>query len=96
MCALAKLIGHTDASFLNYEQVSSVWNIMHNPQMGESVADRSKKEKEDKKHRSFDDQQRSSDQDSLDVKSRQDDKSAGGSIKSQETIQGKDIFVEQK
>ena len=36
MCSLAKLIGHTDASFHNYEQLFSAWNIVHNPLMDAS------------------------------------------------------------
>jgi hypothetical protein len=35
VCALAKLIGHTEQSFSNYEQVISLWNIVKNISIGD-------------------------------------------------------------
>ena len=45
VCSLAKLIGHTDSSFLNYEQLCSVWNIIHNPLMDTKDIGNKKKER---------------------------------------------------
>lgn len=39
---MAKLIGHSDASFLNYDSQGSIWNIVKNPQM-EHAANGNKK-----------------------------------------------------
>lgn len=52
ICALAKTIGHTEASFHNYKHICSVWNIKRNSEI-EVKSERKKGGKD--KNKSFDD-----------------------------------------
>ena len=54
LCSLAKLIGHSEASFHNYEPVTSIWNAKPNTPIEEKDIQGGKaKEKKRKLNRSF-------------------------------------------
>lgn len=103
MCALAKSIGHTDASFHNYKHISSVWNIKRNCEI--DVGEQEKKKVKDKNNRSFDDHGKEKGGGSLgEMRSFSDEELDKISLKSAKSVKSdpnesfrvKDIFADQK
>ncbi|CDW88835.1 transmembrane protein [Stylonychia lemnae] len=100
VCALAKLIGHTDSSFPNFETISSIWNVLPSVPDEKKKSDGEKRkvrELEFKKHKSFDDFDKDEEYENLVEKnSVSEDDIDKKSFKSELSQRGKAIFADQK